>query len=167
MPILADQNFSLYELIDWRNIYNIFSERRALLAGWCKTIELAIIERELVTDVYAGFQQVRYIAPILPRYRQIAGLGGAVWVFGQPDAKDPATDGLNVVALQPGEQLVKEWFLVVQTPAYSRALVAHELSKPGTPHSKRTFRGILTSDHAQVKRFADILRERVKTLTTT
>lgn len=164
MLTLADNRFSLYELIDWRNMYNIFSERRALLASWCRTIELAVIERQLNTEVYAGFQQIRYLTPILPRYQKMSTFASHVWVFGQPGASDPALDGLHGVHLQPGDQLIKEWFLVVNTPAYARALVAHEMSKPGTPHPKRTFRGILTSDQKQVAQFANLLQERIAKL---
>lgn len=163
MFILPDHQFSLYDHIDWRNIYNIFSERRALLATWCRTIELAIIERELHTEIYAGFQQLRYLAPVLHRYQKISTFSRA-WVFGQPGEADPPLDGLNAVYLQPGDHLIKEWFLVVNHPTYARALVAHEVSKPGTPHAKRMFRGILTSDHHQVVKFADLLKDRVEHL---
>lgn len=164
MLTLADQRFSLYELIDWRNIYNIFSERRALLASWCRTIELAIIERQLDTDVYAGFQQMRYLKPVLPRYQQMSAFAQPIWVFGQGGDDDPEMGNIKGVYLQPGDQLIKEWFLVVNHPSYSRALVAHEMSKPGTPHAKRIFRGILTSDAGQVARFAHLLQDRVSKL---
>jgi DICT domain-containing protein len=164
MLTLPDHRFSLYELIDWRNIYNIFSERRALLASWCRTIELAVIERQLQTEVYAGFQQMRYLKPVQHRYQQMSVHASQVWVFGQAGSGDPALDKISGVYLRPGDQLIKEWFLVVDHPSYSRALVAHEMTKPGTPHAKRMFRGILTSDQGQVKRFAHLLRDRVSDL---
>ncbi len=164
MLTLADNRFSLYELIDWRNRYNIFSERRALLASWCRTIELAVIERQINTEVYAGFQQMRYLKPIVPRYQKMSTFASHVWVFGQPSSDDPALESLRGVHLQPGDQLIKEWFLVVNHPSYARALVAHEMSKPGTPHSKRIFRGILTSDHGQVALFDNLLKDRVAKL---
>ncbi len=161
---LSDQSFSLYDVVDWRTIYNIFTERRALLASWCRTIELAVIERSLDTEIYAGFQQMRYLAPVLPRYQKMSLITNSIWVFGQQGEQDPPMDGLNGVVLQNDDQLIKEWFLVVNHPKYARALVAQETSKPGTPHSKRVFRGLLTSDQAQVARFATLLKERVSTL---
>jgi DICT domain-containing protein len=143
-PPRAD--FSLYALIDWTNVQTIFTERSDLLARWSRDIEMAVIERQLAAEVASGFQYLRRIAPVLPRYRQMAERA-SVTVFGVLDSRTDLS-GLQLMALAPADALVKEWFLIVQHPGYTRALVARELDEDA-----RTFHGILTSDPAQVERF--------------
>lgn len=150
-----DSQFSVYNLINWRNIYNIFTERRKLLAHWSKSIEESVIQQELETRVFASFQQMRYIKPVLPRYHQMYKTTKHIYVFGVPAPEDPPLNQFECVHLQDDDNLTKEWFLVVSHPRYHRALVAQEITPLGTPHRQRLFRGVLTSDADQVKRLAD------------
>jgi DICT domain-containing protein len=157
-----DPQFSVYNLVDWRNIYNIFTERRKLLAHWSKSIEESVIHQELDTSVYASFQQMRYIKPVLPRYHEMHNITKRIYVFGVPASIDPPLNGFESVHLRDEDSLTKEWFLVVSHPRYHRALVAQEVTPLGTPHQQRLFRGVLTSDKDQVERLSHALEEALK-----
>ena len=141
-------DFSLYDLINWTNVQTIFTERADLLARWSWDIETAVLERELAVSVFAGFQYIRRIQRVLERHQQIAERS-TVMVFGVPDNTLDLHE-LRLTALAPGDALVQEWFLIVQHPDYSRALIAREIEP-------RRFHGILTSDPVQVERFYSAL----------
>jgi DICT domain-containing protein len=149
----------VYALIDWKNVFNIFSERRALLAHWSKTIEEAVIDYQLETDVFAGFQHLHFIVPILIRYQQLQQIASSVWLFGTSDERDPALDGFRSVILMQDDLLVREWFLVVDHPRYARAIVAREITPPNTKRLERKFQGVLTSDRKQIKRLTSGLQD--------
>lgn len=157
MELKIEPNFSVYDLIEWRNIYNIFTERRKLLAYWSRNIEEAVLQQELHSPLYASFQQMRYIKPVLPRYHKIRTLTPKIYVFGVPGNADPVLTEFNCVRLNRDDSLTKEWFLVVNHPRYARALVAQEVTPLGTPHAERLFRGVLTSDKDQVQRLEQAL----------
>jgi len=143
--------FSLFNLVNWQDTSSIFTERRALLARWSHSIEKTILERGLAVDMLAGFQSLDRIAPVLPRYRQLATVAQSLTVIGLPSATLDLS-GLNILPLNPNDKLVREWFLIVRYSDYNRALIAREIND-----APRSFRGILTSDPAQVERFYEAL----------
>lgn len=148
LALPADQAcFSVYNLLNPASVLNIFTEKPRILAFWSHRIERAILDYNLETDVFVGFQKLSRFAPVLPQYQHIAHQSTNTWVFGTGDASYPelASD-LNFVHLQPTDKLYREWFLVVNTPTYTRALVARELTDPDDPADQRQFEGILTSD---------------------
>lgn len=156
-------DFSVYALIDWKNVFNIFSERRVLLAHWSKTIEEAVIEQRLKTEVYAGFQHLYFVSPILGRYQQLQEIASSVWLFGTSNARDPVLDRFHCVTLMEDDLLVREWFLVVDHPRYARAIVAREITPPNTKRLDRMFQGVLTSDRTQIKRLIRGLQDALST----
>jgi DICT domain-containing protein len=117
-----------------------------------------VVTRQLQAQVFAGFQQLRYVQPVLPRYTRVAQTA-ETYVFGQPGDIEIDVPNLQVVELDTQDDLVREWFLVVMHPGYQRALVAREMTAPGTPHARRLFRGIITSESRQVELFSNALRE--------
>jgi DICT domain-containing protein len=161
MTLKIPASFSIYDLVDWRNIYNIFTERRKLLAHWSRTLEENVISQQLQTPVYAGFQQLRYVKPVLPRYHNMLTVTNEIFVFGVPGKADPVLSAFKCVPLRNEDQLTREWFLVVDHPQYRRALVAQEVTPPGTPHAQRLFRGVLTSDRAQIERISEGLKQAI------
>lgn len=162
----ADEpRFSLYDTVDWQHI-NGFTERRSVLANWCRAVELAYIVGSYTAMIYAGFQRLTYLTPILHRYKKMSRTASAIWVLGQPGDRDLQTDGLNVLRLQEDDPLCGEWFLIVNHPAYGRALVARELTQPGLPHADRRFHGMITRDPTLIAQFAALLKEHVEKLQT-
>ena len=144
-------NFSFFNLVNWQDTSGIFTQRRALLARWSHSIEKSVLERGLAVDMLAGFQALDRIAPVLPRYRQLATVAQSLTVIGLPTTTLDLT-GLNTLPLNPDDKLVREWFLIVRHSDYNRALIAREVN-----HEPRSFRGILTSDPAQVGHFYEAL----------
>jgi DICT domain-containing protein len=150
----VDPHFSVYELLDWQNVSNIFIEKRPMLAFYCRQIETEIVERGLQAEVYSGFQRLARVKPVLPRYTRMAQNGAAVSVFGLPGKNDGDLTAVRTVHLRENDTLVKEWFLVAKHPELSRALIAREVSGAELPHAERTFEGVVTSDAQEINRIA-------------
>lgn len=159
MSLTVPQEFSVFDLVDWQNVRNIFIKQRPMLAYYCKQIELQVVEHGSAVDVYAGFQRLVRVKPVLPRYRQMADNGANVAVFGQPGEGDPSLTGMRRVVLNERNALIHEWFLVARHPDFNRALIALEIGEPDWPHEQRTFRGVLTSDDADIARIADTVEK--------
>lgn len=159
---MIDESFSVYSLVNRLNVQNIFTEKRRVLAFWSRTIETVMIEQHLRADVYAGFQQLEFFGPVYERYRQMARCARRLWVFGEPNAEYAPVDNMNIAALGPRHKLTGEWFLVINHNDYWRALVAQELTPPGTPHKERTFKGILSHDKEIVSIICDWLANTVE-----
>lgn len=145
-----DPNLSLYDLIDLTSVQNVFLNRPAMLAYWCKGMENAIIDRQLQADVYAGFQYLSRVQPVLARYQKIGDIARQVWIFGQPDTVISSAPRLNFIYLPPEHKLIKEWFLVIRGETYTRGLLARELTPAGTPQPERRFEGVSLSDPAVI-----------------
>jgi DICT domain-containing protein len=160
MSFAVDTGFSLYELIDRTNTRNIFSERPNMLASWCKMMENAVVDFRLDARVYAGFQQIRRLERVFPRYQKMAQYS-EVYVFGEPDAQFPAVENMQYVNLHPLDELTREWFLIVDDPKYARALIARETTPPGTPRNDRVFEGVLINDWGKVRVIRRELEQRI------
>lgn len=137
---------SLYSLVEHASPYNIFTGDRQLLARLSGQIEREILDKRIQSQVFAGFQQLSYFAPVSERYQRIADQCKAVWVFGVPDAMYALHHHMHTIELNPGHPLEREWFVVVNDRQYKRALIAEEITPRGTPHADRVFDGLLTTD---------------------
>src|SRR4051812_9884192 len=113
VAISLSPHLSLYELVNVANVNNIFTERRDILARWCKSLERKVIENRWPVDVFAGFQELDNLAPVFTRYQQIAQVAHSVWVFGRPATLALRDSNIHAVELSPDARLVKEWFLIV------------------------------------------------------
>lgn len=105
--------------------------------------------------LYAGFQKLSNMEPVVDRYMRIADISERVYVFGEPDWTPPRHPNMAVVKLHEGMPLLREWFVVADSPALRVAMIAleeeHALS---TPHEERFFRALKTHDPALVQRLA-------------
>jgi len=156
-------DFSLYNHIDRKNVRNLFSERPLVLASWCRMIENVVVDFRLAADVYAGFQRMRRLGPVWPRYQKMAGTAQGIWIFGAQDATYPQTNHINFITLTPEDELMREWFLIVDHTTYSRALVARETTPLGTPQQDRLFEGVLIGERAMVKDIKTKLQDTLRT----
>lgn len=163
METNIDPQLSLYSLINRGTIspQNIFAERRNVLARWCRTIEMRINEERLNTNVYANFQQLEYFGPVFPRYQKMAQVTKNIFIFGEPNATYEPVDNIHYVALSQNDQLVREWFLLVNHERYAEAVVAQEVTPPGTPHKDRMFKGIMTTNRDIIEILGDWLENSV------
>src|ERR1044072_1283974 len=95
--------------------------------------------------LYAGFQRIAHMEPVVDRYMRIADISERVYVFGEPDWTPPRHPNLAVGKLPAGAPVLREWFVVADPPALGVALVALEEERAApTPHEERYFRELKT-----------------------
>ena len=90
-------------------------------------IENAILLRtNRAGRVYAGFEKLSILQPVIDRYLRIADVSESVYIFGQPDWQPPKHPNIRIVSLSPSFQLSRELFLIVQSSNLNRALIAFD-----------------------------------------
>ena len=107
--------------------------------------------------VYAGFERLSRMEPVVERYLRIADISERLYAFGEPDWEPPTHPNLRVVRLSPQARLAREWFIVADSPAVRAALVAlDEGPSPSHAHDEeqRFFRAFKTCDPELVTRLA-------------
>jgi DICT domain-containing protein len=106
--------------------------------------------------VYAGFEQLSRMEPVVDRYMRIADISERVYVFGEPDWTPPRHPNMAVMRLRGEAPLAREWFVVADSPSLRVALigVAGEEEATALVHEERYFRAIKTHDPALVQRLA-------------
>ncbi len=105
--------------------------------------------------LYAGFEKLSRMEPVVDRYMRIADISERVYVFGEPDWQPPRHPNMRVVRLAEGVRLTREWFVIANTPNLRVALVGVDEDGFDTPVlEERTFRALKTSDPALAERLA-------------
>jgi DICT domain-containing protein len=105
--------------------------------------------------VYAGFERLSNMEPVVDRYMRIADISERVYVFGEPDWTPPRHPNMAVVRLREDAPLAREWFVVADSPALRVALVGLDEEGFTRPDlEERTFRALKTHDPALVRRLA-------------
>ena len=93
----------------------------------CLLIENTILLRtNRAGRVYAGFEKLSALQPIIDRYLRIADLSECVYLFGEADWTPPKHPNIRVVELNSAVRLSRESFLIVQAPNFNRALAAFD-----------------------------------------
>src|SRR5688500_20115112 len=72
--------------------------------------------------LYAGFERLSRMEPVVDRYMRIADLSERVYVFGEADWQPPRHPNMRVVRLAEGARLAREWFVIASAPNLSLAL---------------------------------------------
>ncbi|HVF57236.1 MAG TPA: DICT sensory domain-containing protein [Pyrinomonadaceae bacterium] len=97
--------------------------------------------------LYAGFQKLSRMEPVVDRYMRIADVSERVYIFGEPDWKPPRHPNMRVVELRSGVKLAREWFVVADSPTMHVALVAVDEEGFDVPVLEaRSFRSFKSSD---------------------
>jgi len=105
--------------------------------------------------LYAGFQKLSHMEPVVDRYMRIADISERVYVFGEPDWTPPRHPNMAVVKLPAGVPLAREWFVVADSPALRVALVGLDEDEPrAAAREECYFRALKTHDPALVQRLA-------------
>ena len=105
--------------------------------------------------LYAGFERLSRMEPVVDRYMRIADISERVYVFGEPDWKPPRHPNMRVIGLGDSWRLAREWFVVADSPALRVALVGLDEEGFNRPDlEERTFRALKTHDPALVSRLA-------------
>jgi DICT domain-containing protein len=105
--------------------------------------------------LYAGFERLSRMEPVVDRYMRIADISERVYVFGEADWKPPRHPNMRVIHLGESSRLAREWFVVADSPALRVALVGFDEEGFTRPDlEERTFRALKTHDPALVPRLA-------------
>jgi DICT domain-containing protein len=105
--------------------------------------------------LYAGFEKLSRMEPVVDRYMRIADISERVYVFGEPDWEPPRHPNMRVVRLAEGTSLAREWFVIAASPNLHVALVGVDEDGFAMPVlEERTFRALKTSDPAFIQRLA-------------
>lgn len=105
--------------------------------------------------MYAGFEKLSFMEPVVDRYMRIADISERVYVFGEPDWKPPRHPNLRVIKLEKGIRLAREWFVIADSPSLSVALVGVDEGDFSMPVlEERYFRAFKTHDPALVQQLA-------------
>ncbi len=105
--------------------------------------------------LYAGFEKLSRMEPVVDRYMRIADISERVYVFGEADWKPPRHPNMRVIELPQSVRLAREWFVIAASPSMRIAMVGVDedgFTKPVL--EERTFRALKTSDPALVGRLA-------------
>jgi hypothetical protein len=121
-------------------------------------IENALLLRANRTGrVYAGFEKLSRMEPVIDRYLRIADLSERVYVFGAGDWTPPRHPHMKVITCGEHERLARECFVIAHSNTLHAALVA--LVEDG-PHAlvleARNFRAFKSSNAAIVNELGTI-----------
>ena len=105
--------------------------------------------------LYAGFERLSRMEPVVDRYMRIADFACRVYVFGEPDWAPPRHPNMRAIKLGGASRLAREWFVVADSPALCVALVGFDEECFTRPDLEaRTFDALKTHDPALVRRLA-------------
>ena len=157
-----DRDYSLYKLVQDLQPPKLFTVKRQILSKWCETMEEEVVDRQLMTSVFVGFQVFSFFVPVMDRFCKIATYANQLSIFAEPDVELPAFDNIDVVCLSADDQLRREWFLIICHEEFMRAIVAREITDPGTPDSERVFEGIRTNHRKTIEEIYHSLSQLVE-----
>ncbi len=90
-------------------------------------VENALLLRtDRATRVYAGFQHLAFMQPVIDRYLRIADVCRCMYVFGVSDWQPPRHPNLRIISLPEDSRMARETFLVADSTNFHAALVAHD-----------------------------------------
>lgn len=120
----------------------------------CLMMENIVLTKKLQGNVYAGFQKFSRAKNVLDRFQAMTEYSH-VHIFGENDAVMDRTDGINYIELPPNSELMREWFLIIDSPTFKSMMVAYDMEGFGVHEVEegRKFKGVKTSsprviDHA-------------------
>lgn len=106
--------------------------------------------------LYAGFERLSRMEPVVDRYMRISDVSERVYVFGEPDWKPPRHPNMRVIEVNRVARLAREWFVVAHSPSLSVALVGFDeegLNARAVPE-ERILAALKTHDPEVVRQLA-------------
>ena len=76
--------------------------------------------------VYAGFEKLSQLQPIVDRYLRMADVSESVYLFGEEDWQPPRHPNIRVVPLREDFRLAREWFLIAESSTIHAAFLAFD-----------------------------------------
>jgi DICT domain-containing protein len=112
--------------------------------------------------VYAGFERLSRLEPIIDRYLRIADLSERLYVFGAPDWTPPRHPHMKLITLDESAQLARECFIIADSSTLHAALIGREEEDDG-PRAplleERNFRVFKSSHPAIVSEIGAIVED--------
>lgn len=133
-----------------------FSSGTPALEYGCLLIENALLLRTSRKGrIYAGFEKLSLLQPIITRYLRIADLSESVFIFGEADWNPPRHPNIRIIPLKSDFKLAHESFLISHSPTLEVALIAKsEATAKADLREKRILRTIKTSSSNAVTQLA-------------
>ncbi len=144
------QDFALYPLAEKWGVRQVYAFYRGALKTLSFNMEESILNMQCKGSLFAGFQKFSFFLPRIKMYKKLAQVVDNIWIFGIPDVSLPQIPNIHYVPISEEHQLVKEWFLLIDSPQFFSCLVAEDLTGLDTPSHEREFRGIWTFDDVLV-----------------
>src|ERR1700694_681971 len=134
---------------------------RRTMSWLSRAMELTALECQSPVRIFSGFQSMKFYLPVRKRYEELSEKGAQVFIYGYPDITPPMHKGITFVKLEADDPLVKEWFIVVNSPNFSNALLTEDQDGLDVPHNRRRFKGLLTYERDVVQRLDDLLSRQI------
>jgi hypothetical protein len=97
--------------------------------------------------VYAGFEKLSRMEPVIDRYMRIADLSERVYVFGASDWKPPSHPHIKLLTFDEKERLARESFIIADSNTLRAALIVMDEDVTHGPGlEERSFRCFKTSN---------------------
>jgi len=110
--------------------------------------------------IYAGFERLSRLEPIIDRYLRVADLSERVYVFGEPDWQPPRHPNMQTIPVAAGSRMAREWFVVAASPQLHVALIAVDKGGWDTPVlEERAFHALLTREPSLVSSMANAVED--------
>jgi len=151
---------SLFALVKDQAANKMFVNHRKTMSSLSRAIELTALKASNPVRIFSGFQSMQFFLPVLTRYTQLAQRA-EVYIYGYPDITPPTVNGIHYVQLAEDDPLVKEWFIVVNSPDFCNALVTEDEAGLSVAHDRRRFKGLLTYDRTIVQQLDDALSRQI------
>lgn len=150
VPHVSRQEFAERETL-------LFSTQVPCMEYLSLLIENAVLLRtNRAGRIYAGFEKLSRLEPIIDRYLRMADVSERVFVFGVDDWTPPRHPHLKTIPVEADSALAREWFVVANSPSYRAALVARDEDGFGHPDlEQRCFSAVKTSSPTQIARLAE------------
>lgn len=121
----------------------------------CLLVENALLLRTSRKGrIYAGFEKLSLLQPIITRYLRIADLSESVFIFGEADWGPPRHPNIRIIPLKSDFELAHESFLISHSPKLEVALIARSEDTIEGTREKRILRTIKTSNSNAVEQLA-------------
>jgi DICT domain-containing protein len=131
--------------------------RKSTLIQVSRAIEDEALAHAAAPVLFGAFQQERFYRRVERRYRRLAELADAAFVFADfGETREPAGAPIEV-PIAPRDALANEWAVIIDAPGYAACLLAWE--HPETPPSddgERRFEAIWTLDPRATRRAAQV-----------
>lgn len=128
----------------------------------CLIMENMVITKKPKGIIYAGFQKLSRVAdPVLERFFAMADSADKVFIFGEHDHELAVHPNIEYIHLPAEHPLVREWFLVINTPILKTMMTAFDTEGFGVHdlEEDRKFRGVKSNSPKLVVQAASFLDE--------